>query len=108
MKGWKIAGFGIVIAAVGLAIGCTTRPTTLGPDPGLAYTTARDSQVMNPDAGKNLEPVEGLADGKASMNSLERYRGSFENPDEYRSTVSVPSVVGQGIQTSGGSGGSGS
>lgn len=104
MKGLLIAGFGFSIVAVGLAVGCTSRPTMLGPDAGLAYSTARDNQILNPDAGKNLEPVQGLADGKAAKSTMERYRASFENPGDYRSTVSVPSVVSQGIESSGGSG----
>lgn len=99
MKELLLAGVGFSMVTVVAITGCTTRPTTLGPDPGLAYTMARDQQTLNPDAGKNLDPVQGLEDAKASKNSMERYRTSFESPEEYRSSVSVPSVVSQGIQT---------
>jgi hypothetical protein len=99
MKGLFLTGIGLsLIAATSLA-GCTKRPTTLGPDPGLAYNMARDQQIMNPDAGKNLEPVQGLVDGKAAKNTMERYRASSESPEEYRKTIRASSVVSEGIQT---------
>ena len=104
MKRMLITEIGLSIVAVIAVAGCTNRPTTLGPDPGLAYTMAHDQQLLNPEAGKNLEPVQGLEDGPAAKNILERYRSSFERPEEYRTKVVAPSVVGQGIQSSGASG----
>ena len=99
MKGLIVTGVGLsLLAAISLA-GCTKRPTTLGRDPGLAYNMARDQQIMNPDAGKNLEPVQGLVDGKAAKNTMERYRASSESPEEYRKTIRASSVVSEGIQT---------
>lgn len=102
MKGMK----GLVLTGVGLSLlvgislaGCTNRPTTLGPDAGLAYNTARDQQIMNPGAGKNLDPVQGLVDGKAAKNTMERYRASSESPEDYRKTIKPSSVVSEGIQT---------
>lgn len=99
MKKLSLAGVGFSLVAVLIIAGCTTRPTTLGPDPYLAYTMARDQQILNPEAGENLDPVQGTEDAKASKNTMERYRSSFENPETYRSSVSVPSVVSQGVQT---------
>ena len=99
MKGMLLVGVGFSMVTVAIMAGCTTRPTMLGPDAGLAYTMARDQQTLNPDAGKNLEPVQGLEDAKASKNSMERYRSSFEKPEDYRSTVSIPSAVSEGVQT---------
>ena len=104
MKGLLLTGIGLSILAVLSVPGCTKRPTMLGPDPGLAYTVARDHQTLNPDAGKNLDPVQGLEDGPAAKKTMERYRSSFEKPEDYRGKLNVPSVVSQGIQSSGGSG----
>ena len=104
MNGLLLTGIGISIVALITVAGCTKRPTTLGPDPGVAYFTQRDAQILNPDAGKNLEPIQGLEDGPAAKNTMERYRSSFEKPEDYRTKVMAPSVVNQGIQQSGGSG----
>lgn len=100
MKGLVFIGIGLSIVAILSVPGCTTRPTMLGPDPGLAYFTQRDHEMLNPEAGKNLEPVVGLEDGPAAQNTMERYRSSFENPDAYRTTIKAPSVVSQGIPSS--------
>ena|SRR6266545_4994309 len=97
MKRLLLTGVGLSIVALISVAGCMKRPTTLGPDRGLAYNMALDHQIFNPDAGKNLDPVQGLEDGTAAKNTLERYRSSFEKPESYRTTITAPSVVNQGI-----------
>lgn len=99
MKGLLLTGMGLSIIAVMSMTGCMKRPTTLGPDRGLAYTTALDHQTLNPEAGKNLDPVQGLEDAAAAKNTIERYRSSFEKPEDYRKPMATPSVVTQGVQT---------
>ncbi len=99
MKGLLFAGVCLSIVAGISVTGCTKRPTTLGPDHGLAYTMARDHQMLNPDAGTNLDPVQGLEDGTAAKHTMERYRSSFEEPEKYRKTMTPSSMVSQGIQT---------
>ena len=98
MKG-LLTGIGLSILAVVSVTGCTTRPTTLGPDAGLAYKMVNDQQTLNPDAGNNLDPVQGLEDGKAAKFSMERYRSSFEKPEDIRRPMANPSMISQGIQT---------
>ena len=97
MKGLLLTGIGLSIVALISMAGCTKRPTTLGPDYGLAYTMARDHQILNPDAEKNLDPVQGLEDGKAAKLTMERYRSSFEKPEDYRTTIKSSSMLSQGI-----------
>ncbi|MDZ4733700.1 MAG: hypothetical protein SGJ16_08965 [Nitrospirota bacterium] len=97
MKGLLLTGIGLSIVAIISMTGCVKRPTTLGPDHGLAYTMARDHQILNPDAGMHLDPVQGLADGAAAKHTMERYRSSFEKPEDYRTTITAPSLVKQGI-----------
>lgn len=99
MKGLLLTGIALSIFGVVSVTGCTTRPTTLGPDYGLAYTMAMDQQTLNPDAGSNLDPVQGLEDAAAAKHTLERYRTSFEKPEEIRKPMSNPSMVSSGIQT---------
>ena len=48
---------------------------------GRSYEAAKYNQMLNPDAGKNLEPVEDL-DGTAAGNNLDRYRDSFKERQE--------------------------
>lgn len=98
MNGLQVAAIGVSVAVVVSIMGCTTRPAVLGPgDYGQAYTTARDSQLLNPGAGKNLEPTMGREDAIAAKNTMERYRDSFEDPEKVRKPIVAPSVVSQGI-----------
>lgn len=97
MKGLLLAGMGLSLLAVISVTGCIKRPTTLGPDVGLAYNLALDHQTLNPEAGKNLDPVQGIEDPTAAKNTLDRYQSSFEKPEEYRKPMAIGSVVGQGM-----------
>ena len=99
MKGLLLTGIGLSVLAVISVTGCTTRPTTLGPDYGLAYTMAKDAQTLDPDAGNNLDPVQGLEDSAAAKHTMERYRSSFEKPEDIRKPMASPSIISQGIQT---------
>jgi len=69
----------VVGALTGLALfgGCAdTRQTRLGTDYGTSHRLAIFNQVLNPEAERNLEPVEGL-DGEAAMKNLDKYRQTF-------------------------------
>jgi len=101
MKGLLLAGVGLSTIVVLSLAGCTQRPQMLGPDAGLGYYTARDLQTLNPEAAKNLVLVQGLEDGPAAKNTMERFRSSFEKPEDYRTKIQNPSVVNQGIQSTG-------
>lgn len=46
---------------------------------GEAQTAATAQQIINPDASKNQDPVNGL-DGEAAASTIDRYHKSFENP----------------------------
>ena len=46
-------------------------------DFGKAYTLAKAGQILNPDAGTNLEPVEGI-DGRAAEKIMKNYVESFK------------------------------
>jgi hypothetical protein len=58
-----------------MSTGCAGT-TELDRNWGRSFDTARSSQILNPDAQKNLEPVVGLGGGAAEM-IMEAYRGSF-------------------------------
>jgi len=60
---------------------------------------ANDQQTLNPDAGSNLDPVQGLEDAAAAKHTLERYRTSFEKPEDIRKPMATSSMISTGIQT---------
>jgi hypothetical protein len=62
-----------------LVAGCVFGPTQLEMDYGNSYSTAKSKQILAPEAGNNLAPVEGL-DGQAADATIKRYRSTFEKP----------------------------
>ncbi|MGB6012729.1 MAG: hypothetical protein WBI57_15795 [Desulfobacterales bacterium] len=44
---------------------------------GKSLESAKNNQILNPDAGKNLEPVVGL-NGEAAELGVDKYKKSFE------------------------------
>ena len=53
---------------------------------GKSFETAKNNQILNPQAAKNLEPVEGL-DGKAAENIINKYEESFKEKTDTASMV---------------------
>ena len=50
-------------------------------DFGASFRVQKFNQILDPVAGKNLKPVEGL-DARATEITLEKYRKDFEKPPE--------------------------
>jgi hypothetical protein len=74
----KIYPFIATLAGFVLLNGCTWQQESLSDQNwGRSYETAKYNQILNPDAGKNLEPVEGLS-GNAAGNSVEKYENTFK------------------------------
>ena len=74
----------IVAAAVAMFLGCSNgaviRDSAMDRNWGRSFETALYQQILNPDAGKEPEPVYGM-DGDAAVRNLEQYRKSFEKTD---------------------------
>ncbi|HKJ30571.1 MAG TPA: hypothetical protein VKA34_02035 [Balneolales bacterium] len=66
---------------------------------GNSYESAMNNQILNPDAGENLEPVVGL-DGKAAEYTVDRYKKSFEKEQELKTSAGTFKI----LNSSGGSG----
>ena len=66
-----------LIASLLIFSGCGTRETMLAKNWGSSFESAKQSQILNPEAGKNLDPVVGL-DGQAVENIVEEYRQGFK------------------------------
>ena len=56
-------------------------PTRLEMDYGTSFKLAKFSQIFNPEAENNLEPVTGLA-ADASQKNMDRYFKGFETPPQ--------------------------
>jgi hypothetical protein len=83
----------IVLVGIFLLSACA-QPSRLERDYGKSVKQFRANQVLNPEAGKNLDPVTGL-DGDVAQITIEKYQESFKSSQE----VPQP-LVQTGIQTS--------
>ena len=75
----KVKHLAVAMVGIGLLVGACSR-ATISPNWGVAYQEMRQRQVLNPNAGENLDPVEGQ-DGKINATAMETYRQGFEKPD---------------------------
>ena len=68
----------VVIAAIAVLSGCACEGKNLSADTwGRSFELAKYNQYLNPEAGKNLEPVEGL-NGWAADAVMAGYQSSFK------------------------------
>ena len=65
----------------GLLISCATQPTRVEADYGTSHKLQIVNQTANPNAEKNLAPVQGL-DSEASANAVKKYHKEFEKPEK--------------------------
>ena len=82
----------IACAMLALSAGCSSsgpvhEETLLDKNWGRSVETAKYNQILNPEAGKNLTPVEGLS-GNAADNSVKKYEGSFKKETIQENTSS--------------------
>ena len=69
------------VTALVVVLGCTSQPglrqqTLLEKNWGRSFETAKYNQILNPEAGRNVAPVEGL-DGIAAEANTAKYRQGF-------------------------------
>ena len=87
----RISG-GLIVMVVFLA-GCNGNIKQLETFYGKSYKQAKYSQIVNPEAVNNLNPVYGL-DGHAAQNEIGAYRKGFETqPTENKRSASSASVM---------------
>ena len=68
----------VVIAAIALLSGCACEKNSLSADTwGRSFELAKYNQCLNPEAGKNLDPVEGF-NGRAADAVMSGYQNSFK------------------------------
>ena len=69
-----------ILAGIFVVSACSG-PTLSQRNWGKSYETATYNQMLNPQADKNLKPVDSL-DGQAAENDMQRYRDSFKEKKE--------------------------
>ena len=74
-----LLGGGIVLVTLTGCAEFNPEPGAVEMDYGNSYSLAKQNQILDPDAAKNLEPVTGF-DGKAAQKAIEKYRKDFEKP----------------------------
>lgn len=92
-----IRDFKIVLIStlVLLAGGCTALHSRVEMDYGNSFKQARSNQILNPEAGKNLNLVSGF-DGQAAQTAIENYRKGFEKPPQATTAyIMTPKALGQ-------------
>lgn len=57
---------------------------------GKSFESAKKNQILNPDAGKDLEPVVGL-NGEAAEHGVNKYKESFKKESE-KTDIRVPLI----------------
>ena len=74
MKNYFLVLSGLIFLAVTLA---ACGPSRLQMDYGTSYQLQKFNQIANPEAGKKVEPAEGM-DGHAAQATKEKYQKGFE------------------------------
>ncbi len=91
--------YAAVVSAILFTAGCA-HYGALEDDYGKSYTAAKNGQILNPGASKNLEPVMGLS-GKASEAAMKKYTDSFNakdcNKSDQQGIVLMPTKAGTDI-----------
>jgi hypothetical protein len=90
-----------------LALPWAPQPVHLSEDYGIAYRQSVEGQILNPEASRNLGPVEGAADPKALHYGLLRYQEAFKNPPYSEFELEITTSGGGGKSGSGGAKSSG-
>lgn len=80
-----IALIAILSFTAGLLISCAA-PTRVETDYGTSYKLQKYNQIANPDAEKNLKPVEGL-DGQAAAAAMTKRQKEFEKQEKAPSYI---------------------
>jgi hypothetical protein len=74
----------VLAFATGLLASCA--PSRLEMDRGTSYKLQKANQIANPDAGKDVKPVEGL-DGQAAAAAMSKRQKEFEKQDKAPSYI---------------------
>lgn len=92
----KSARRNLVFAMLAAALaGCVEPAPMLEEHFGDAVRAARDQQILNPEAGRTVEPVAGL-DGPAAREAVGRYQDSFKAPPPVTNVINIGGTIAGG------------
>jgi hypothetical protein len=78
-----------------LATGCSHVTPNYDAHFGEAVRDAKKKMTLNPDAGKNGDPVAGM-DGRAARESMNQYHESYKTPPPAVNVINIGGQIGQG------------
>lgn len=76
------------LAITGMLSGCVSPTPVLDEHFGDAVRAAKEQQILNPDAGRNTDPVAGL-DGPAAKEAITLYHDSFKAPPPVTNVINI-------------------
>jgi hypothetical protein len=78
-----------------LVAGCSSVTPNYDARFGDAVRDAKRKMIINPDAGKNPDPVAGM-DGKAARESVLLYQGTYKAPPPVVNVINIGGAIGSG------------
>ena len=84
-----------IAALVGLLAGCASTTPNYDKRFGEAVRDAKKKMTINPEAGKNPDPVTGM-DGKAARETIILYQGSYKAPPPAVNVINIGGPLGRG------------
>ncbi|MEA3385813.1 MAG: hypothetical protein U9Q89_05105 [Thermodesulfobacteriota bacterium] len=85
----KIIGLIVVLSVFsGCGMFSSQRETMLVRNWGTSLEATKQSQILNPEAGKNLDPVIGL-DGQAASAGMQSYRNGFKEKQQIQKVFTI-------------------
>ena len=82
-------------ALTGLLAGCASTTPNYDKRFGEAVRDAKQKMTLNPDAGRNPDPVAGM-DGRASRETMVRYKDSYKAPPPAVNVINIGGAIGGG------------
>lgn len=83
----------IALMFVGLLAGCASTTPHYDARFGDAVREAKQKMIIDPDAGKNPDPVAGM-DGKAARETVIRYQDSYKSPPPAVNVINIGGAIG--------------
>lgn len=84
----KRAPFAVHTLALFLIGGCTSLSPHFDQKVGLAVSTAKAQQTINPDASRNTDPVAGIG-GTPADSAIDEYHKSFVSPPPTFTVINI-------------------
>ncbi|CAN7316065.1 hypothetical protein LJR130_001619 [Variovorax sp. LjRoot130] len=82
---------------IGLVAGCSSVTPHYDARFGDAVRDAKKKMIINPDAGKNPDPVVGM-DGKAARETIIFYQGTYKTPPPVVNVINIGGSIAGGAK----------